>query len=107
VSPVPDFSSVQDAVAGKEITGLIVVAAFDDLAKSERAGKISLKKLRTIDGIDLFSATLPGDTRPADRQPATTILIGSGDHVMISDANERLPELLIDISRRVAEQRKR
>jgi hypothetical protein len=101
VSPIPEFASLKAAVAGEEMGGMIVIGPIEELRKSEKAGRVELKELQTIDGVKLYSMSFSPGLRRAGTETRAVALIGTADYIMISDDNPKLPELLLRLSVRV------
>lgn len=97
ISPDQAVASAEGIAAGEVILGHFYIGRADGLKESVSTGQIKLRRLGSAQGVEIHAASLASN--PDDE--FAQVLIAGDEYLMISDQNEKLPTLLLELSARL------
>lgn len=83
--------------AGEVLVGGILFGPLEELRKGESSGDLKLRRLRSAHGVEIHALSVGQRT-----DEFAQVLIAGDEYIQISDQNKQLPELLLELSARLA-----
>lgn len=96
-SPNPATAAPGSIAAGEVLVGGILIGPLEELRKGESAGDLKLRGLGSAYGVEIHALSVGQRT-----DEFAQVLIAGDEYVQISDQNKQLPELLLELSARLA-----